>query len=308
MIDMDTFVITVYVMVDEFCKSYSAPPPRPGPARALSRSEVVTLALIGQWGHFLSERDFYRWARRHLRWAFPRLPDRSQLHRQIRHEHDTLNAFSLSLVEQLQARRCAYEILDGSAVPTRDAKRRGNGWLAGLADIGWSNRIGWYEGFEMLMSITPKGVITGFGFAPASTHEVRLADTFFAARARPHPRLSTVGSPALGPYLTDKGFLSRDYHHDWQQVYGVELITPPKRNSSTAWSKRLRRWVASHRQIVESVYHHLHHTFGLQRERPHHLAGFRVRLAAKIALHNFCIWLNQQLGRPPMAFVELIQW
>ena len=308
MIDIDTFVITVYVMVDDFCKSYRAPQRRPGPAPRLSRSEVVTLALMGQWGCFLSERGFYRWAQTHLSWAFPHLPDRSQLNRQIRDEHDTINAFSLSVVEHLHARHSSYEIVDGSAAPTRDAKRRGRGWLPGLADIGWSNRLGWYEGFKMLLSISPLGVITGFGFGPASTNELLLADTFFAARSFPHPALPTVGPPAVGPYLSDKGLLGQAYHHSWKQAYDVDLITPPKRNSNKPWSKQIRRWLSGRRQVVESVYNHLHHTFRLVRERPHQLAGFRVRLAAKIALHNFCIWLNRQLGRPPMAFAELITW
>ena len=40
-----------------------------------------------------------------------------------------------------------YQALDGSAMPIRDVKRRGHGWLAGYADIGWSNSLGWYEGF-----------------------------------------------------------------------------------------------------------------------------------------------------------------
>ncbi len=32
--------------------------------------------------------------------------------------------------------------------------RRGLGWLEGRADIGWNNRIGWYEGFHQLLSVT----------------------------------------------------------------------------------------------------------------------------------------------------------
>jgi hypothetical protein len=32
-------------------------------------------------------------------------------------------------------------------------------------------------------------------------------------------------------------------------------------------------------------------------------------LAARVALHNFCIWLNEQLGRPRLAFVaDLLEW
>ena len=70
----------------------------------------------------------------------------------------------------------------------------------------------------------------------------------------------------------------------------------------------LRRWLAGVRQIVETVYDKLCHTFRLDRERPHDLSGSRARLAAKIALHNFCIWLNEQLGRPLLAFTDLVDW
>jgi len=62
------------------------------------------------------------------------------------------------------------------------------------------------------------------------------------------------------------------------------------------------------RQIVETVYDKLQNTFRLGRERPHDLSGFQARLAAKVALHNFCIWLNQQLGRERLAFADLLDW
>jgi hypothetical protein len=32
----------------------------------------------------------------------------------------------------------------------------------------------------------------------------------------------------------------------------------------------------------------------------------RARLAARVALHNFCVWLNEQLGRPRLAFADLL--
>jgi hypothetical protein len=124
----------------------------------------------------------------------------------MRRHRDAIVAFFLHLVQRLEAQNCVYEALDSSAVPTRDAKRRGAGWLPGLADIGWSNRLGWYEGF-----------------------------------------------------------------------------------SRTPWPKALRRWLASIRQIVETVFEKLHNLFRLNRERPHDLSGFQARLAAKMALSNFCV-------------------
>jgi hypothetical protein len=60
--------------------------------------------------------------------------------------------------------------------------------------------------------------------------------------------------------------------------------------------------------MVETGYEKLSHTCRLDRERPHNLSGFQARLAAKMALQNFCIWLNEQHGRPPLAFTALVDW
>ncbi|MCA1740820.1 MAG: transposase [Actinobacteria bacterium] len=309
MVDVDTFLTALYVMVDDFCHSHT-PKRRPGPEPSLSKSEVLTLAIFARWSRFSSERDFYRYASGYLREAFPTLPERSQFNRLVRFYMQLLEKMALHLAEVLvEAHKDPYEALDSSAMPVRDAKRRGGGWLAGYADIGWSNSLGWYEGFRLLVAVNSVGMITGFGFASASTKDQPLAETFFAARHEPNPRLASVGSAALGPYVTDKGFEGEENHRRWLDLYGAGIICPPKRNGrKRIWPKRLRRWAASIRQVVETVYEKLHNTFGLRRERPHDLAGLRARLAARVALHNFCIWLNEHLGRPRLAFADLLGW
>ena len=307
MVDVDTFLTTLYVTVDEFCHSHP-PRRRPGPQASLSQSEIITLTIFARWSRFTSERDFYRYAQTNLLDAFPTLPSRSQFNRLVRSCTQLIEAFFLHLVSLLEVRKCPYEALDSSAMPIRDCKRRGHGWLAGDADIGWSNSIGWYEGFSLLTSVDPTGVISGFCFGAASTADQQMAETFFAMRAYPNERLISVGSATSGPYMADKGFEGAENHLKWLHHYGARVIHPPKRNSKKAWSKRLRRWVASIRQIVESTYDKLFNTFGLWRERPHKLQGLRARLAARMALHNFCIWLNDKLGRPRLAFADLLGW
>jgi hypothetical protein len=83
----------------------------------------------------------------------------------------------------LAAQRCPYEALDSSGIPAREAKHRGAGWLPSLAAIGWSNRLGWYEGFHLVLAVNSLGMLTGFGFGPASTKAQPLAETFFAVHA-----------------------------------------------------------------------------------------------------------------------------
>ena len=310
MIDLETFLTTLYVIVDDFSQLEPEQEKlKPGPQAALGRSEVITLALFGQWVQFPSERAFYRYAENHLREAFPHLPDRSQFNRHLRAYRDEIAGFSLFLVQSMLARNCAYEVIDSTAAVTRDAKRRGLGWLADQADIGWSNRVGWYEGFHLLLSVTALGVITGFGFGSASTPDQHLAATLFATRQTPTPQLPSVGKPALGSYVADKGFAGENPRQRYRKQFEVDLVTAPHQKSKHLhWPKALRRWLASLREIIETVNDKLLNTFRLARERPHDLTGFQARLAAKVALHNFCIWFNLQLDRAPLAFAELLDW
>jgi hypothetical protein len=310
MIDVDTFLTTLYVMVDDFCQSRHVHEKHmPGPKASLECSEVITLAVCGQWIQFSSERAFYRYAEHHLRAAFPQLPDRAQFNRLLREHRDAITCFGLYLVACMRAQACLSEVLDSTAAVTRDAKRRGLGWLAGQADSGWSNRIGWYEGFHVLLSVTAVGVIAGFGFGPASTHDQHLAASLFAARKTPSPRLPSAGLPAHGSYVADKGFAGERPRQRWQAQWQVDLITPPhQRSKRVRWPKAVRRWLASIRQIIETVNDKLLTPFRLARERPHDLTGFQARLAAKVSLHNFCIWFNLHLGRAPLAFADLLAW
>ena len=103
--------------------------------------------------------------------AFPTLPDRSQFNRLVRSEVGLIEEVALDLAAVMGAKNCPYQALDSSAMPVRDSRRRGEEWLAGQADMGWSNRLGRYEGFCLLVAVDPSGLIRGFGFAPASTKD-----------------------------------------------------------------------------------------------------------------------------------------
>jgi hypothetical protein len=74
MVDVDTFLMTLDVMGDDFCKTSWPAEAHPGPQGALSRREGLTLAIFGPWQVFSRERGFSRYAQRYLRPAFPTLP------------------------------------------------------------------------------------------------------------------------------------------------------------------------------------------------------------------------------------------
>jgi len=113
---VDTFLTTLYVIVDDFCQSHP-PKKRPGPQASLCESEIITLAIFARWRTCSSERDFYRYATGHLREAFPTLPDRSQFNRLLRSQANLIEEMALHLAQMIETPEGAYEALDSSAMP-----------------------------------------------------------------------------------------------------------------------------------------------------------------------------------------------
>ena len=269
--------------------------------------------LFARWSRFTSERDFYRYAEANLRDAFPTLPNRSQFNRLVRSHDNLIEAFALHLVSLLTdaRRKRPYQALDSSAMPIRDCKRGGHGWLAGgmptlVGAIVWDGMRAFACSSPQIPLGSSRASVLGLCFhcRPTIGGDLLRCESPTELQAG-----QSVGSISSAPYIADKGFEGAENHRRWQESYGAQVIHPPKRNSrKRSWSKRLRRWVAGIRQIVETVYDKLFNTFGLWRERPHELRGLRARLAARVALHNFCIWLNDQLGRPRLAFADLMGW
>lgn len=308
MLSLDTFLTILYVTIDDFCLQQAPIQRRPGRPTSLEASEVITLALLSQLWCFRSERDFYRYAQRHLKTAFPNLPDRAQLNRLMRKHWQLLVAFWQQGVDELQAQAVLYEILDTVPIPVRNIKRRGRGWLAGQANIGWSTRLGWYNGFHGLIAVTPKGLITGFAFSEASAKDQPMASTFLALRCGALTGLPTTGRFRRAYYLADSGFEGKEFVPLWKEQFGAQFVVIPPRSRPGPWPKLWRKWLISLRQIVETVYDKLVNWFGLGSDRNHTLSGFQLRFAAKVALHNFLISLNLLAGREPLRFADLVGW
>lgn len=215
-LDSDAFLVQMYVLLDDFCQ---APGPaggaelvaqcrgKRGPATALSASELLCLSLLGQHRRWPSERGFYRWLEQAGRGYFPNLPDRSQFLRQQRRYYPLLTACQQHLAALAGAAQAPYQALDATGLPVRALSRRGTGWLAGQAAVGHNSRFGSFNGFQLLVAVTPLGVLTGFALAPANTNERPLADDFLRARHAQLPGVPCVGRRWPGGiYLGDKGF------------------------------------------------------------------------------------------------------
>jgi hypothetical protein len=287
--DLDSFLISLYVLVDDWWQEHhpSSVRKKPGRPALLSDPEVITLAILAQWPRFRSERDFWRFAAAHLRPYFPNLCTQSQFNRRVRALELELRAVQRAFAGEIACPSAVYRVLDTTLVPAVVRVRASRkGLFAGQATFGRSaSKTEWVYGFKVALVVDPDGVITAFGLAPAASDERPIGEALIAEDLHE-------------AYLADKGFTGVEWERHWLERYGALVAATPKDNTRRAWSKEDRRWAAGKRQIIEGVICQLKDFFGLERHRAKTLAGLLARLAAKVAAYTCGQRINDSLGRP----------
>jgi hypothetical protein len=295
--DLDSFLVSLYVYIDEWWKAFHPPtaPRKPGRPALLSESEVLTLAILAQWPRFRSERDFWRFASSHLRPYFPALCSQGQLNRRVRALATELRLLQRSFAEDLTEPSAVYRVMDTTLIPAIVRVRASRkGLFAGQATFGRSaSKTEWVYGFKVALVVDPAGVITTFGLAPAASDERPIADALIA-------------SDRHDGYLADKGFTGVEWERRWLEEYGSLVAATPKDDSRRAWSKADRRWASGKRQVIEGVIYQLKDFFGLESHRAKTLGGLLARLAAKVAAYTCAQRINECLGRPIRQLADLL--
>ena len=298
MMDLDSFLVSLYVLVDDWWQEHhpsSVRKKKPGRPALLSDPEVITLAILAQWPRFRSERDFWRFASARLRAYFPNLCTQGQFNRRVRALEPELRAVQRAFAGDLSEPSAVYRVLDTTLIPAVVRVRAsGKGLFAGQATFGRSaSKTEWVYGFKVALVVDPKGVVSAFFLAPASSDERPIGDAL-------------VAYDRHDAYLADKGFTGIEWERRWQEVYGALVAATPKNDSRRAWSKADRRWAAGKRQIIEGVICQLKDFFGLEHHRAKTLGGLLARLAAKVAAYTCGQWINDSLGRPLRHLADLL--
>jgi hypothetical protein len=294
--DLDSFLVSLYVLVDDRWKlDHAWRPQKTGRPALLTDPEVITLAILAQWPRFRSERDFWRFAQAHLRGYFPDLCSQSQLNRRMRALAPEMRLLQLALARELADPSAVYRVLDTTLIPAivrvRASRRR---LFCGQATFGRSaSKTEWVYGFKVALVVDPNGVITAFGLAEASSDERPIAEAL-------------VAYDRYGAYLADKGFTGVHWERRWLREYGALVAATPYDDSRRAWPKADRRWAAGKRQIIEGVIGQLKDIFALERHRAKTLGGLLTRLAAKVAAYTCAQTINASLGRPLRHLADLL--
>lgn len=338
-IDLATFLVTLYCVVDDLYRAHFAArkPVRPGRRPEMTDSELLTLLLVAQWAPRWSERSFLTYVARHWSGYFPRVLSQSAYNRRVRDL-----ALLTGQLGPLAARRLLahlgggdYEVLDGLPVPLmRRCRGDRHRLFAAAAGIGrGGSDKEWYYGVKLVSSVSAEGIITGFVVSPAPTEERWAVEALLRWRSdptAPEPRAEDLAD-TLGPahrnrgerrgptgpirgrhwsgqghpsdYVADAGERGEAWQAHWEHDYGARVVTPDVWGAlwNDAQRPGAQRQFRSIRQVIETVHNSLEDLFGIKFLRAHTVDGLLARIAAKVAAYDLLVCLNHLFGRPTFA-------
>lgn len=333
--DLDTFLTQLYVWIDDWYQSEMRQQVarRYGPPPRLSDSEVLTIAIAGQWGTGMpwqSERGVVRYMQSEGRAWFPQMLSRSRFNERVRCLWTVLIQLHHALAEALGAANSLYEVVDCVPLPScsNAQARKPRHWLWWGTYGHGGTQGGSYWGDQLVVSVSPQAVITGWGMGPAHTDDramlqgllsARHGETVFTSPAPWRPWRKVTIPSSLGPplaagrravsgcYLADKGFNGFNWQRHWYQQFGVSVVTEPAANAQgVVFPPRWRRWFRRLRQKVETTFAVLCQHFRLKRLNAHSRWGQYTRVALALTAFNWGIWLNRHAGRRDLTHATLL--
>lgn len=179
--DRDTFIITVYCLVEEHYRSLTAACPirHGGFAPQLSAVEVITMLICGEFFKLPRDTDLFAYFRAHYQHFFPALTDRTLFVRQAANLWPLQAALQRRLVRMSRPAADPVQVIDTLPRPvctdTRGGRR--DHCFPGQADYGyWAAKQLPYYGFKLGLRITRGGLITHSPFLAARPHDIQFLD------------------------------------------------------------------------------------------------------------------------------------
>lgn len=293
--ERDNFIIMVFCLVSEMY-SHLCPQPlrRRGFAPALSDEEVITIDVCGEYLGYFRDEDLFDYFYTHYRHFFPALTERTSYIRQ------SANLASLKMQIQQRLTQISGQAADEcqiiDTVPlsvctyTRAQRDR---CFKPEADYGFcaAKQLHYY-GFKLGLRISRCGMIIHFPFLPARPHDSQLLDDLIAGYE--------------GIILGDKAFIDGWRQEQLALKRHVALVTGSRKNMSKQLPEHLRHIGKRWRKKVETVGSHLTERFQIGKIRVRDIWHYQHRLIRKVLAHTVCVFINLQLGRPPLDLDDLV--
>jgi hypothetical protein len=290
-VDLNTFIVAVFCLVDDRLKGRHIR--QRGPAPKLSDSEVLTIEIIGEFLGMDTDKDIHLFFRRHYVEWFPALGEvhRTTFARQaanlwkVKEElwqeflalapHDPTFALvdSMPLPACLFARAYRCRRFRGEAAFGKDTLLKQT-----------------FYGFRVHVRVAWPGVITRLSVAPANAHELSM--------------LPELVETTFGIVVGDRNYHSPKTKEELADM-GIELLAPyssKKRDPNPKRSAFLSRL----RYRIDTVFSQLTERYSIKRVWAKDLWHLTSRLLRKVLSHTVAFLLNRHLGNQPLQLSKLL--
>ena len=301
--DLETFIIAVFCIVDDFVRDlcHGRRLRQRGPAPVLADSEVLTVEITGEFLGLDTDHGLHAHFRRHFGHLFPGL---RTIHRTtFLRQAANLWAVKQALWQHLATgtrHDAALVLVDSLPVPVcRFARAHRCRSFRGLAAFGYDpprpRRVRLrplahqtYHGLRLHPRVTWPGVITAAVLTPANDADRAVAPQLLAG--------------LTGWALGDGGYWSPSLRDELAPA-GLKLMAPPPRTKAGAV-----RWPARPVQIrrrIETVLSQLAERHHAKRVRARDEWHLLARWLRKLASHTVAVLLCQRAGLEPLAIAQL---
>ena len=296
--DRDTFIMTVYCLVEEHYRHLTAACPirHGGFVPQLSDVEVITMVICGEFFKLSKDTDLFAYFRAHYRSFFPALMDRTLFVRQAANLWQLQAAIQRRVVPVSRHATDPVQVIDTLPLPVCPSTRGGrrDHCFPGQADAGDCAATQWHSyGFKLGWRVTRCGLLTHDPFLAARPHDIQgLAPL--------------VEGYAGGLLAADKGCIDQYPHASLAQHQGRHVGTPPRARMTLTQPLCLVRACTRWRKIVATVGSQLTEHFAVARIRVRDLGHVQSRLMRKVLAHTIGVFLNLQRGRQPLDLDGLL--
>ena len=291
--DLSTFIISVFCLVDDHLKGCQRSYRKRGPAPKLSDSEVLTIEIVGEFLGLDTDKDIYLFFKRHYAEWFPIL---SEVHRTtFARQAASLWKIKERLWQELLAltpHEPSFALVDSMPLPAcLFARAYRCRRFRGEAAFGKDTLLKQtFYGFRVHVRVCRPGVITRFSVAPANVHELSVV-----------PEITEFSSGLL---VGDRNYHSPKTKEQLESM-GIELVAPyssKKRDPAPKKSALLSRF----RYRIDTGFSQLTERYCVKRVWARDLWHLASRLLRKVLSHTVAFLLNHRTGNQPLQLSKLL--
>jgi len=303
-VDLSTFIIGVFCLVDDRIGGRQRSYRRRGPSPKLSDSEVMTMEIVGEFLGIDTDKGIYLYFKRHYSEWFPALSGvhRTTFARQAANLWKVKEALWQHLLEGellLGGEGLEEPLLVVDSFPMAVCKRSRSyrcKAMRDLADRGRDTNLGRFLGMRAHVLIAWPGVMVRAEVCGANVHDT-------------HPAGRLLEGIGRGWVLADRNYWSPELR---EQLYETEggpmLVARFKRKNRTEKERGLvwPRWLSARRQKIETVFSQLVSRFNMKKVRTRDAWHFSSRFVRKVLSHTIAVVFCRREGLPPTRFWELL--